>query len=137
MINERPTSVSVVGWFFIIIGSLSCLSALGFLVVSLSGELPASRTWIGYVQLIVAGFLAYAGFQLLKGSAFMRQALEIASYALVLLIVVYGARMGLDFRSWFTALIHAIYLIPFVFVIRALRSEKVKTFVSEKHNKPK
>lgn len=131
MSNERPTSVSVVGWFFMIIGGLSLLSAIGYIVASTINGNAILSAWPGFVQILIAGFIAYGGFGLLRGSAFMRQALEVSSYLIVVLLVVYSVSVARDFSSWGPFLGLALYIIPLAFVIRALRSRRVKAYASK------
>ena len=131
MTNERPTSVSVVGWFFMIIGGLSTLSAVGFIVVSFINGQSIAGVWPGYVQILIAGSVAYGGFGLLRGSAFMRQALEVASYLIVLLVLAYGVTLARDMSSWVPFFGFAIYIVPLAFVIRALRSQRVRVYASK------
>jgi len=131
MSNERPTSVSVVGWFFMIIGGLSLLSAIGYIVASTINGNAILSAWPGFAQILIAGSVAYGGFGLLHGSAFMRQALEVSSYLIVVLLVVYSVSVARDFSSWGPFLGLALYVIPFAFVIRALRSQRVKAYASK------
>ena len=131
MSKERPTSVSVVGWFFLIIGGLSVLSAIGYIIVSTVNGYAIFSAWPGFVQLPIAGFVAYGGFGLLRGSAFMRQALEVSTYLIVVLLVVYSGVLARDFSSWGPFFGFALYIIPLAFVIRALRSQRVKAYASK------
>lgn len=131
MSKERPTSVNVVGWFFMVIGSLSSLSAIGYILVSAVNGNAIFSAWPGFVQLLIAGFVAYGGFGLLRGSAFMRQALEVSSYLIVVLLVLYTGAVARDFSSWAAFFSFALYIIPFAFVIRALRGQSVKACASK------
>jgi len=130
MENKRPTSVNVVGWFFIIIGSLSILSAIGYVAVTYINSKSFLGAWPGLAQIIIAGTLAYAGFGLLRGSALMRQVLEVSSYGLVVLLIGYIIHVSQQFGTWLPLAGMLIYLIPLGFVIVALRGQKVKTYVS-------
>ena len=131
MTIERPTSVSVVSWFFIIIGSLSVLSAIGYIVVSIINGISIAGAWPGFVQVLVAGFLVYGGVGLLRGSELMRKALEIVSYTLAIAILAYSVSVARDLSSLVPLFGFAMYIIPLAFVVRSLRSEKVKAYASK------
>ena len=130
MENERPTSVNVVGWFFIIIGSFSTLSAAGYIVVTYVNSKSFLGAWPSLVQIIIASTLVYAGIGLLRGSALMRQVLELSSYGLVALLIGYIIHASQQFGTWWPLAGMLIYLIPLGFVIVALRGQKIKTYVS-------
>ena len=131
MSNERPTSASVVGWFFIIIGCLSVITGIGYIVVSVINGNSLGSALLGFVQIAVAGFVAYAGYGLLRGLAIMRRALEILSYLLVILFAVFGVNLARDFSSWGLLVSSSFCMILFVFVIRELRSQKIQVYASK------
>ena len=131
MANDRPTSASVIGWFFIIIGALSIVSAIGYIVVSMIGDTALGSAWLCAVQILVASFAAYSGYGLLRGSSVMRQALEILSYLLVLSLGVYGVILASDFSSWAPLINTGLYIVVFMFVIRGLRGQKVRDYASK------
>ena len=131
MPNERPTSVNVVGWFFIVIGGLSCMSAVGYLAVSILNGKGVTDAWPGLLQMVFAGFVAYGGVGLLRGSSLMRKALELSSYLIVALLIIFSTIWASDYSSWGPLISAFIYAAPLMFVIRALRSEKVKLYASK------
>ena len=131
MSNDRPTSVSVVAWFFIIIGALSVISAIGYIVVSMASDNVTGSALVGALQIVIAGFAAYSGYGLLRGSSVMRQALEILSYLLVLALGVYGVILARDFSSWGPLVNSGLYIVLFAFVIRGLRVQKMREYASK------
>ena len=129
MSSNRPTSVSVVAWFFMILGGLSVLSAIGYLFIHFQQPSTSFGLWPGILQIIVAGSFVIAGALFLRGSAPMRKVLEIGSYFLALGIVAYSISFSSNFGSLLPFAFIAAYLIPLFFVIRALRSQTVRTYV--------
>lgn len=126
---DRPTSVNVVAWFYMILGSLSILSAIAYLTVHFIEPDNSFGFWPGFVQIIIAGGFVLAGFLFLRGSARMRNFLEIGTYVLSALIIAWTINLAVEFDSPFPLLGSAIYLIPFYFVAKALRGDKVKNYV--------
>lgn len=129
MSNERPTSVSVVSWFFIISGLLAVLSAIGYVFVAVSEPNTASPVWKGVLQILIAAFLVVAGIFFLKGSAKARLFLEYSTYALAFFFLSYSVALA---STWgYGPLFGAIvYLVPLFFINRALRNPKVVNFVN-------
>ena len=131
MPNERPASVSVVGWFFVVIGGLSFMSAVGYVAVSVLEGKGVADAWPGLLQMAFAGFIAYGGFGLLRGSSSMRKALELSSYLIVVLLIIFSTIWVSTYSSWGPLISAFVYAVPLIFVIRALRSEKVKIYASK------
>lgn len=131
MSEVRPTSVNVVGWSFIIVGALSVLSGIGYLVAGVANGQSLFEGWPGLIQVPIAGFLALCGALFMSGSSLMRRLLEVASYLLVLLIIGFGLKSSHESGSWMPFFSIVIYIVPFGFIINALRSETVKTYVSK------
>lgn len=136
MSNIKPTSVHVVGWTFVIVGMLSMLSGVLYLFAVAENGQSLLSSWPGLMQVLLAGFLSWCGFSFMQGSAQMRKILELSSYAIAILVLVYGVNMAQEFGSWSLPLVLglALYLIPIALIVKALRSEKVRTYVSTKVN---
>ena len=132
MSDGKPTSVHVVGWTFVVVGMLSALSGVLYLFAGAENGKGLLSSWPGLVQVPVAGFLSWCGFSFMRGSARMRKVLELSSYAIVILVVAYGLNMVREFGSWLLPLGLVLYLIPIGLIIQALRSEKVRAYVSRK-----
>ena len=131
---DRPTSVDLVGWFFMISGSLSILNAIGSLLVHYQTPSNSFGLWFGVVQILVAGGFVVAGALFLRGSAPMRQALEYGAYLLAIAIIAYGI-YGINFSSdvhsalLFGMAVLTLLLSPLFFVVKGLRSQKVRNYV--------
>ena len=129
MSADRPTSVSVVAWFFMILGVLSILSAIGYLFVHFQDPSISFGLWPGVLQIVVAGSFVVAGAQFLRGSALMRKVLEFGLYLLAIGVVAYGAGFSSNFGSLLPLASAGIYLVPLFFVVKALRSQKIRNYV--------
>ena len=107
--EKRPTCVTVIGWAWVIIGGLMCLSAITALFMSLAfnqmvksqpivpPEAPAGFgifalmaeyfPLIATVQLFVAVFGIIAGINFLKLKSWARNALETLTWLLLLFVI--------------------------------------------------
>ncbi|KZZ60091.1 hypothetical protein A3762_03710 [Oleiphilus sp. HI0125] len=131
MNSDRPTSVNVIAWFFMILGGLSILSATGYLLVYFQEPSTSFGVLPGVLQILIAGSFVVAGALFLRGSARMRQALEWGSYLLAIAIIAYGINFSSNFGSALPFAFIAIYLVPLFFVVKALRSQKVRNYASK------
>jgi len=140
--EERPTAVTVIGWAWIAIGVLSIFTGLmGFSLQAWAAAYRLPQPWLFSVAVPilqvcfgVVGIIAGAG--LLSFRPWSRLMLEAMSWLLLVLIVgsmvaavlfSQGAELGLDpfflVVAVFTTLL---YGLPVAFMIRGLRSEKVR-----------
>lgn len=131
MSRERPTSVNVVSWFFIIIGTLSAISAIGYIVVGNINGGSILDSWPGLVQVVIVCALVFTGSRLLNGSEQARKVLLFSSFLLVVMFIGYSFWLYRKFESLGPLLNLIIYLIPMFFVIKALRSKKIETYTSK------
>tara|TARA_R110001606_G_scaffold390717_1_gene557940 strand:+ start:425 stop:817 length:393 start_codon:yes stop_codon:yes gene_type:complete len=130
MKSNRPTRVSVVGWFFIIVSSLSILSAIGYIVVGITSQDSMFEVWPGYVQILVASLLVYCSIGFLNGASRMRSVLEYSSYFLILAILYQGITAAIEFNAVGPLLVYVVFLILMGLIVHALRSNQTKTYVS-------
>ena len=72
-----------------------------------------------------------AGALFLRGSAPMRQALEYGAYLLAIAIIAYGINFSSDVHSalLFGMAVLTLLLSPLFFVVKGLRSQKVRNYV--------
>lgn len=130
MKSNRPTRVSVVGWLFIIVSSLSILSAIGYITVGITSQNSIFEVWPGYAQILVGSLLVYCSIGFLNGASRMRSVLEYSSYFLILAILYQGITTAIEFNAAGPLLGHVIFLIPMGLVVHALRSNQTKTYAS-------
>ncbi|WP_257282029.1 MULTISPECIES: hypothetical protein [unclassified Endozoicomonas] len=131
MSNEIPTRVHVVSWFFMIIGSLSVLSGAGNLMVRESGDLAISIIWPVLMQIFIALMLIVGGYGLLKGSELMRKLLVRLSFLILILMAIFYVDKSFDFSFVYSLAIgYLFYLVPLIFVIRALQSDITKGYTN-------
>lgn len=130
MKTNRPTRVSVVGWLFIIVSSLSILSAIGYIMVGITSQNSIFEVWPGYVQILVGSLLVHCSIGFLNGASRMRSVLEYSSYFLILAILYQGITTAIEFNAAGPLLGHVIFLIPMGLIVHALRSNQTKTYVS-------
>lgn len=110
--TDRPTCVTVIGWFWIVVGGLTVLSGIMGLVVmplvlSRMRQTPfpsgVEIPWVfrhlislSLLQLVVAAVLITAGIQLLRLRPWARTVLEIAAWLSLAYILGLGAFMGIN-----------------------------------------
>ena len=137
---ERPTSVSVIGWFFIVMGGLSVIS--GALALALSASLETESDlvplWQIIVQIILASSAVIGGFYFIKGSVLSRYYLEVLTWV-CLILLVYFLRNFTGFLSsggmGATVFIinTLVMLVPLGLILYFIRCSKVKAYIE--HNK--
>ena len=151
--NPRPTCISVIGWFWIIVGGLMFLSGTIGFVAFLLTLCPAQNEnilrhsvspllWVvpvvAILQLVVAILAVVSGIHFLKLRHWARRALEVLTWAFLILVVGFGvcwvfmwtttssARFGITIvGTVMGALITIAYGTPLVIVLRFLRGQKV------------
>lgn len=151
--EKRPTCVSVIGWVWIILGGLMCLSsAMAILSFAVIGEMAHDDSdmpflfqifpWIVAVQIIVAVIGLVAGVNFLKLKAWSRRILEILTWAMILFVIGFGGflffhiysassmQLSLGFGIMeliFMIVVIGIYGVPLSIMLKYLRGEKVKS----------
>lgn len=156
-LEERPTSVTVIGWAWIVIGALMAFSSVMALFISIimarmladqpagGDELPFMLQifpFLAAAQFIVAGVGIASGICFLKRKAWARKALEVLTWLVLSFLVAF---MVAWMASWITMTgdaevsgfsamgvvmalgITALYGIPLAIMIRYLRGEKVRS----------
>ena len=132
---QKPTSVSVIGWFFIIIGGLSLLSGFMALFVSISQEmLEVNFALMVLLQFIVATFAVVGGIGFLKGKKSMRYLLEGIAWFLLSALILFYAKIAPNFSSepFAIAIVvinFCIFSIPIGLVIYFIRGSKVAKYL--------
>ncbi|WP_045856793.1 hypothetical protein [Teredinibacter purpureus] len=129
MSANKPTSVSVIAWFYMISGSLSILSAFAYLYVHFTRPEISSGAFIGVAQILIATLLVVAGKLFLNGSEVMRKVLELSTYALAVGLLFFSITTWLKSNDPSVLAMVALYLTPLFFISRALRSDKVKNYM--------
>jgi hypothetical protein len=155
--DKRPTCVTVIGWAWIVIGSLMCISSIMGLLAS-SLQIPEMHgteqkdqflvsmfSWfpiLAIVQIGVAILGIISGFNFLKLKSWSRLFLEILTWFLLIFILGFGIFWviawvivtKLDSSSTFTimgtlmgTIITIIYVIPLGFMLKYLRGKKTRS----------
>jgi hypothetical protein len=148
----RPTCVTVIGWAWIIIGSLMCLSSVlgvfGFVMVSQMAQNHSNAPLFfkifplfSIAQFGIAVLAIIAGVSFLKLKTWSRKVLEVLTWLLLLFVLgfmvywLFGwlsfmpeqSSSGLDvIGAVMGVVITAIYAVPLVIMLRYLRGEKVR-----------
>jgi hypothetical protein len=111
-IEKRPTVVSVIGWFWIIVGGLMALSgslvSLGYVISGASAHAPDSQhmpalfififrhfVFVAVIQVCFGALAALAGWQLLRLRAWARSALEGLSWIGLVCIVSWAVAFNM------------------------------------------
>lgn len=154
--EKRPTAVSVIGWFWIIVGGFMTLASVSVLLQeppseSLIREMSKDSSlgaWVfrhyvlfALLQVAVAQVAIVSGIGFLRLRKWARIALEVLSWlgvAFVGAIVVKMIFMAFAYCrgcsvivvAMGVAMISAIYLVPLWFILRSLRSQKVRDAVA-------
>lgn len=133
---KRPTSVSVIGWFFIVIGTLSITSGGLAFLVSISQDIPQQQGFgiVLTAQVLIAAVAVYAGVRFLKGSRSMRYVLEAIAWLLLAAIVLFYMKMAPNFMSEPIAIALVVlnfitFAGPFAMTIYFLRGVKVRKYL--------
>jgi len=129
--KECPTRIKVVSWFFVVFGLLAAFSAIGSVSIGIADNHSLASYWGENIQIIISFFLVYGGRKLLEGSPSMRSYLEIMSYVIIALLFVFNASFVEKFGLWGPLISFTIYLVPMIFVIRALRSDIARAYASK------
>lgn len=154
--EKRPTSVTVIGWAWIIIGGLMCLSAAMALFGSvMMGQMPQHDIkdplffrmipFLAIVQVGLAALGLVSGINFLKLKAWARSALEALTWLLLLCILGFmvfwiinwvsmtsghGPR-GFDVMGVVMGIvITAIYGVPLGIMVKYLRGARVKDAIN-------
>jgi hypothetical protein len=155
--EKRPTPVTVIGWAWIIIGSLMLLSATGSLMMqfvtpmpdpsALGDDVPFAKIW-RYFRVLLAGQVVFAsagvfaGIRFLRLEKWARTALEVASWVLLtglvsFVIVWVSTVMGMEAAQGFAFVYIAVgimstlmYGVPIGLMIHHLRSKRVREAVA-------
>lgn len=157
--EKRPTSISVIGWAWIVIGSLMCLSAVMALLVSLTISQAAAQTdtdhnvpailgffpLLALIQMVFAILGIVSGVNFLKMKSWARTTLEILSWLLMVFVAGFGIFWII---SWIVmtrgkapagfgimgvvmgTVVLAIYGIPLGIMIKYLRGKKNRSAVN-------
>lgn len=113
-----------------IAGGFAALSGVGYIVAASMTNNSDPNPISGIAQVVIAVGLAYCGYSFMRGSETMRKILKVSSYMLICFFLYFGFGSYSDFDSVGPLLVVMIYIIPLFFVIRALRSETVKSYFS-------
>ena len=158
--EKRPTSVTVISWVWIALGVMMTLSAtmalLGFLLVgnqtSQIDNLPLLFKYFPYfaaIQVVLAITGVVAGINFLKLKRWSRDVLEVLTWLLLIFIVGFSfywssqwltmtsgvKENGFQLMGLITGMVVCVvYAIPLFFMLRALRSTRVRNAVSHEPN---
>jgi len=154
--EKRPTCVTVIGWAWIIIGALMCLSSImGLFSFSMMSQISQGHPetqhnmpaifklfpLLAVIQVFIGGLGLYSGIKFLKLKASSRKNLEILTWLLLIFIVGF---MIFWVFNWITmtsghapgnfsamgaimgVVITGIYAVPLGIMLKFLRGDKVK-----------
>ena len=151
-LEKRPTFVTVIGWAWIIIGSLMCLSAaMVFFIPFMVGDIVQDGSEIplifkifpvlALVQISVAVLGIVSGVNFLKLKPWSRNVLEVLTWFLLIFIIGFGifwvynwnsvisgdGQLGLNLIPLFMGIgIIGIYGFPLGIMLKYLRGKKVR-----------
>jgi len=131
---ERPTSVSVIGWTFIVLGGLSLVSGSLALFLLLSKDVGPAP-WQILLQGVVAGAALIGGVYFLKGNRTARYVLEaIAWLALVALVWFYSGispQLSSDPAGIAVVVLNfLVMVVPLVLILYFIRKRKVMEYLN-------
>ena len=159
-VEPRPTCVTVIGWAWIIIGGLLCLSGIMAIFYPITMELTSETHFIAPQNvagvLVLLGLLAVvlmgigvlglvSGVSFLKMTPWSRRVLEILTWLALVYVAVLGtigvytmmseagreSAPGLRIMAAFwVALVIGLYVVPLVIMLRYLRGRKVRNALS-------
>lgn len=150
--EQRPTCVTVIGWAWIVIGILMCISAvMAVLISSMMMDVLRDQPDVPFiielfpllfaVQLVVGVLGIFAGVHFLRLRTWARTTLEVLSWSLLVLLVGFlvlwminwlsmAARHGGDGFALMGAVVGllstALYVVPLGIMLRYLRGPKVR-----------
>lgn len=149
--EKRPTCVSVIGWAWIVIGVLMCLSSVFMLAMMMADDMlkeARDMSFLFYIFPLLAvvqvgaGILAIvSGINFLKLKSWSRIVLEVLTWIFLVVIIVYMVLWSLIwflFPSGFhptgflivlaimAVVISGIYAVPLIIMLKYLRGPKVK-----------
>lgn len=157
--EKRPTCVTVIGWAWIIIGGLMCLSsAMGLFSFSMMSQMPQLHPeaqqnmptifkmfpLLAAIQIFLGGFGLFSGINFLKLKASSQKHLEILTWLLLIFIVGFmifwvfnwismtsGHGPGNFGGAIMGVVITGIYAVPLGIILKFLRGDKVKSAMTE------
>ena len=135
--EPRPTAVTVVAWTWIVLGTFFASALFNLPLLLRADDSGIAPVWVLSLQLVaqfVGGVLGViGGINLLKLRAWARTVLEVLTWALVVEIVGFVAFAALSFGLVIGAVMAGfagvLYGIGLYFLLRALRSQRVKAAV--------
>lgn len=154
-LEKRPTCVTVIGWVWIVLGAMMCMSsAMGYAIWFGNPQLssvPANANspdlFLKYFPFLFAlqiclGILAIsAGIQFLKLKAWARTALEAMTWLLLLYVVGFGiailfwvffgnARAPVVMMIFMLTMLVLVYGLPLVLMLVKLRGKRVRSAIA-------
>ncbi len=153
-LEKRPTSITVIGWAWIVIGGLMLISSVPalFMSVSLNSD-PSFQeqedipfvfryfVYFAFLQCLFSVVGIISGVNLLKMKLWARNALEILSWILLVSLVFFLIYWSINWLSFqeeipddsssyigliMAIMITSIYGVPLIIMIRKLRSKLFK-----------
>lgn len=147
-LEKRPTSVTVIGWVWAVLGAASCVNAVVLVLMMLNNSelrnVMGNLSFIPYVQFAVGCLAVVAGIGFLRLKAWSRPVLETLTWLLLLWLVGFtlymfitiifvekqssgSNKLFLPFMGLFCAVI---YGVPLGAMLKALRGPRVKAAIA-------
>lgn len=158
--EKRPTCVTVIGWAWIIIGGLMCLSSVMglfsfFMIDQISQthatahqEIPAILKifpLLAIVQIFIGGLGFFSGINFLKLKIWSRNVLEILTWLILIFLVGFMVYWVFNWLSMSAGhgpknfavggaimgiVVTGIYAVPLGIIVKFLRGDKIKNAMS-------
>ena len=136
--ETRPTKLTIIAWFSIIIGLFSISGSGGYLVAAIMSEAPI-RFGIEYqviLQFITSLLIMLGGVGVLLGKP-ISQKILLASYGLLAFLIViiigkyaFGIQYGTGDKIVF--IVNFLFMLaPVIFVLLVLRSDETKSYFAD------
>ncbi len=133
---DKPRSVPIIGWTFIIVGGVTVLTSLWGLKLVLSKDIYTNPSWIVMVltQLFIAVVAIIAGVRFMKGSRMMRTILEAISWLILgaMFWFSWGAFITLShdvLGKGITIFNFLLFVVPITIIIYKLRGSKIRSYL--------
>lgn len=136
--ETRPTKLTIIAWFSIIIGLFSISGSGGYLVVAIMSDAPIrfGSEYQVILQFITSLLIMLGGAGVLLGKP-MSQKILLVSYGLLAFLIViiigkyaFGSRYGTGDKIVF--IVNFLFMLaPVIFVLLVLRSDETKSYFAD------
>ena len=138
MNNQRPTSVSVIGWVYIVLSILSIIATTGNIILINTGDLPEPESYPVIIgQLVLSIIVLAIAVLFLRGVSKIRDAMEVISWGLLALFVwgyidslgfISEIRAGITVHMFVVIMQFFTMVFPFLVIVYFIRKPIVKNY---------